>query len=703
MNDKLPPSKNTITDSNIHAGRDVHIGDKITYNNYVQEQTVSIPRRLTNNIPSNAEHILGRTDELAAIADHLANNHATVLVNGIGGMGKTSVATKYMVQQRNHYTHFAWLTVSGSLVDTFINNTELIDSLLIKQNIKDLVEAKNSAGAFSFLFKKLNDLDETLVVIDNANDLADLLEYKQLFDTATCHILITSRSRPPEWATVPVEALPEAEAVKVFLKLNPAAQAHIEAIKNLLPKLYYHTLLIELVAKAVASAGLSFEELETMIDTKFIHHEDLQEEWISTGAHGESVQEHAKRANIENYIWLIFNQVLSLDDTSKTLLKTMALLPLAMTIERDHLKGYCAFFNLKNIVPTLTILTERGWLDREQAIGQKPHYKIHPLIVDVVVKHLAVNVTFAEPFINKVAERIHYDNTSPDFNLFEIIEFRPFAERLKDLFFNENTEGVSYLLDRLGYLDENFGLYQKAAKVKERALQIAESVFDENHEMIAVLQNNLANVYRKLGEYTRAFDLLELALASDIKNLGQDHPNIAVKQANLANVYRNLGEYAKACDLLEVALASELKYYEPDSSSVATIQANLGAVYSDLGDYNRARDLLELALSSDLKNFGQDHPVIAVRQSNLANVYSNLGDNVLASDLLEAALASDIKNFGREHPNIAVRQNNLAWVYKRMGQDAEAKVLWQAAYDNYLKNLGATHPHTVLFKEKAEM
>ena len=153
MSNHNPSSKNSIADSDISAGRDAHIGDVI-YNNFgAQGQTVTVPKHLTNYIPTNDAHILGRTAEMTEIAEHLAQKRPTVLVNGIGGIGKTTVATKYMVQQRAQYAHFAWLTVSGSIEAAFVNNAELKEALHVTQEVNDRVNAKDLTGAFLFLFK----------------------------------------------------------------------------------------------------------------------------------------------------------------------------------------------------------------------------------------------------------------------------------------------------------------------------------------------------------------------------------------------------------------------------------------------------------------------------------------------------------------------------------------------------------------------
>lgn len=694
MNPTPPNSRNTVTDSKLNAGRDIHIGDKVT----VEERQLVVPPHLTNNIPSNADHILGRDTELQIITSHLAQNKPTVLVNGIGGIGKTSVATKYVATYGHSYKHLAWLTVQSSVAEAFTNDLVLLKSLHIEQDVRQLIETQRLTDAFKLVVKKLNDLESTLVVLDNANNPDDLIAHKNLFDTAKCHYLITSRTQPQEWTIVEIDHLPPDEAVKLFQNLAPSVSASEEDLKSLLEKLFYHTLLIELVAKAVENAGFSFVELQTMIETKFIHDAQLNEDIVSTGKHGDSVADNAKRAKIEEYIWLIFNNVKDLGDDAKQILRGMALLPVATPFDREFLKTHLALFEVKEIVPNLSLLVERGWLEKE---GNK-WFKMHPLIADVVVEHLEVDVVFAEKFIEQVENLIFYDSHNPEHNLFIKNESKSLAERLKNLFYNENDEGISFLIDRLGYLEENFGSYNKAIEYYSRGLEIAQKLFDNHNGIIAERQNNLANVYNFLGNYERAKELLEVALESDLKFFDEDDLTIIKRRSNLALVYQNIGNYQEAANLLEKALNSALKNFDMESPYVATCQSNLANVYNDLENFERAAELLETALRSALKNFDNQHPVVATREANLGDVYRKLGKYERAAELLESALSSDIKKFGLEHPNIAFRQNNLAWVYNNTGREEEAQALWQAAYINFFKNLGAEHPHTIQMKERAE-
>ena len=118
-----PHKKNVVENASIQADGNVHIGD-IAYN--FNDKEVNIPHRLTNNIPTHADHILGRATELAQAKDHLAQHQATVLFNGIGGIGKTALASKYMTVYGNEYKHLAWITVQSTLAEAFTNNAPLL-------------------------------------------------------------------------------------------------------------------------------------------------------------------------------------------------------------------------------------------------------------------------------------------------------------------------------------------------------------------------------------------------------------------------------------------------------------------------------------------------------------------------------------------------------------------------------------------------
>ena len=71
-------------------------------------------------------------------------------------------------------------------------------TLHIESAVQDLIKTQQSDAAFNLVFKSINDFNDcgrTLIVLDNANEALELVNYQKLFKTAQAHFLITSRTK----------------------------------------------------------------------------------------------------------------------------------------------------------------------------------------------------------------------------------------------------------------------------------------------------------------------------------------------------------------------------------------------------------------------------------------------------------------------------------------------------------------------------
>ena len=144
-NEFLMANMKNINHGTINA-QTVHIGDITTY--VINEQTLKIPVCLTHFIPTNADHVVGRDAELQDTRNKLLTGKPTVLVNGIGGIGKTTLALKYMVAYTPQYQHLAWLNAAAGVQSAFIGNDALLSALHIKEEVEKLVNAAQLDKAF---------------------------------------------------------------------------------------------------------------------------------------------------------------------------------------------------------------------------------------------------------------------------------------------------------------------------------------------------------------------------------------------------------------------------------------------------------------------------------------------------------------------------------------------------------------------------
>ena len=507
------------------------------------------PPRLLNLVPQAAgDTVIGRDTEVKTAHKKLKEGAPVMLVNGIGGIGKTTVALKYIAEYESHYQHIAWITVSGSLPEALVTDRELTRSLDLDETLKTLPAEQLHETGCKMILRRLSDLSGCLLVLDNANDLADLLQWQNVLGASRAHVLITSRNEPPGWPCVHVETLPPEQARALFRRhylFQAPGDAELDALLN---ELSCHTLLVELSAKAAQASRIPFAELAARIRKAYIHDEALNLRAVDTGQSGQSVETRRKIARIEGYVDLIFHEISQLFDAEKEHLAVLTLLPPAEWYPEAELSPVYALLHKDGAFNPATFdrLSEKGWLQREDDPVQPLAYKIHPLIQDTAFSRLEMTAEKAGAVIQSIADRIHYDSTDPAHKLFEKVKSKPQADYLEKRFRDARTEQMAYLLDRIAYLEENFGQYRMAAVLGEKAYEITQEVFGQEHPNVAVRQSNLANVYSDLGQYDKARDLLEAALESDVKNFGQEHPNVAVRRINLGAVFSATGEKAKA-------------------------------------------------------------------------------------------------------------------------------------------------------------
>ena len=627
----------------------------------------SIPR-LLNLIPSPPAGIIGRDDEVAATRERLLSGNPAVLVNGIGGIGKTTVALKYLADFSAEYQHIAWVTITDTLAKALVTDRQLTASLGLDLIFTTLTPEQLYKDGSKRILYELSKLNACLLVLDNANKLADLVEWKAALGSCQAHVLLTSRAEPQGWSCVLIESLPLEKARELFRRFYRFESPSDAELDMLLNELTCHTLLVELSAKAAQASRISFDNLFQRLRDGYIRDVLLNARPVDTGQSGESVENRLKIARVETYVELIFSEIaeLSVDETAH--LKIFTLLPSAEWYNEEKLSSVFQLVESEVLFRSAKVdrLVEKGWLKRADNPENSLAYKMHPLIQEVAVRQLMVTVEWATPMVQAIAEMIEYSSTDSTHNLIEKVKGKPYAEYLEKRFRDGKTEQFSYLLDRIAYLEENFGNYQVAQNLGERALAISLEIFSAEHYKIGVRQCNLANVCGKLGDYARTRDLLEAALVLAIKNFGDDHPSVGVSQANLAVVYGELGNHSRARHLVEAALALAFRNFGADHPTVAARQSSLAVIYGELGDYTGAQNLLEAALASDLKNFGVNHPSVANKYYNLGQVYFSTEKYPLALQLFEKALNILLHNFEASHPNVTRVMRSIIAVQGKM-------------------------------------
>jgi tetratricopeptide (TPR) repeat protein len=195
------------------------------------------------------------------------------------------------------------------------------------------------------------------------------------------------------------------------------------------------------------------------------------------------------------------------------------------------------------------------------------------------------------------------------------------------------------LLTRAGEYFLGRAAYFQAAPLLRDVLAIREKTLGPEHPDTAESLNNLAHLLQAQGDFAGARPLYERALAIREKTLGPEHPYTAVSLNNLASLLRTQGDLAGARPLYERALAVTEKALGPEHPDTATCLNNLASVLKAQGNFAGARPLYERALAIREKALGPEHSDTAASLNDLAVLLSKEGDFAGARLLLKRALA----------------------------------------------------------------
>ena len=199
----------------------------------------------SSRLPSITEEFVGRKNELKECGK-LLQEHPTLFISGVAGIGKSEFAKYYADKNRKKYTNLIYLYYTGDLKKNiagmeFDNDTsEMTEEMLFDKHYK--------------ILKKLH--RDSLIILDNFNALPKDDSFFREFAQNDFQLLITTRCRPTQYPIMELKELDtDTELSELFFRLCPSAKEDTLATKQIIHTVHSHTLT---VAKQVLA---SYENL----------------------------------------------------------------------------------------------------------------------------------------------------------------------------------------------------------------------------------------------------------------------------------------------------------------------------------------------------------------------------------------------------------------------------------------------------------
>jgi hypothetical protein len=158
--------------------------------------------------------VVGREHDLTAIESLFQENNKVVVVNGMGGIGKTTLAHYFLAQTNLPYQYVAWLDCSRSVIEAIGLNIELRENLKIFSPITNQLE-----NEFKKVIKAMRDLDGNgLLILDNVEGESwTKIVANALPPNSKWKLLITSRAHLQNVAQYKLGEVSAASAILIFL------------------------------------------------------------------------------------------------------------------------------------------------------------------------------------------------------------------------------------------------------------------------------------------------------------------------------------------------------------------------------------------------------------------------------------------------------------------------------------------------------
>ncbi len=267
------------------------------------------------------------------------------------------------------------------------------------------------------------------------------------------------------------------------------------------------------------------------------------------------------------------------------------------------------------------------------------------------------------------------------------------AERI-DKELSEQPELQAGLMNTMGVVYRNLGLYSPAETLLEKALETRKRVLSKDHPDTLTAMNDLAVLYKRQGRYDEAERLYLEAIEGRGRVLGKDDRATLAAVNNLAVLYTDQGRHVEAEPLQLQVLEGFRRVLGQDHRNTLAAKNNLAYFYQNQGRYDEAEPLYLEAIEAQSRVLGPDHPNTLWSKNNLANIHKERGHYEEAERLHLETLEARRRVLGEDHPQTMLSKNNLATVYERQGRYGEAERLLLETLEGFERTAGESHPDT---------
>ena len=546
-------------------------------------------------IPERPECFFGRDLELSQL-DFLLNTDVNVVfVQGIGGIGKSDLVKKYVLDNRNKYETIIFTQYVSDLKSLIASDVEIpLENFC--RNTLDNFNIESEEDYFKRKFKILKEklTPNMLLVVDNFNNSED--EFLEDFLKLNCKIVFTSQCdwRGKHYPVLDVEEIKNIEDCKrIFYHYYIPQPEEEKIIRDIIEVVSRHTFSIEWIAKKLSEKIIKPEEICYVLKNKMLN----------------TNERHANRENIFLKLAEVFH-VERLSEEEKEILRFLCFVPYTGISKMELVQR-----GGKGAHSVVLKLLHNSWI-RQVTLDV---VTLHPVIAETVEVVLKPSWNNCKHFVEGIKNDLQDDDRSMEY----IEELLVIAENMfKGLGMEDEgavdlIQAVSYVfMERYKKYDIALGLLKKAVMVEEKYLEQlrAKMSLCKNQDAMDVAYNDIkGRIYieeKRKCQLSRSIGLIEYQVGDYESALARfmslsKHPMIDV-YCDIARIYESVNEFQKAMQYVKAGIKMKEKQYGFGSITLIENYMLLAEINFKLQDIkvayqwlDRAKEIAEIKMSTE--------------------------------------------------------------------------------------------------------
>lgn len=642
-----------------------------------------------------SKHFVGREQDLLALAAQLKAGGVSVISTGIGGMGKSTLASEFIYRYGRYFAGGVyWLSFADlHAIEGEIAACGGFDAMQVYHESEQISLQERCARVQS----AWNQPIPRLLIFDNWDHVGERkareLLGRYLPKAGGCRVLITSRNSqwPSEFALrpMPLGLLTRGESITLLRKYRSDisdTDADADAIARELGDL----------PLALTLAGSFLETYQTNpLGSPQTYLSNLRKKKL----------DHRSMKDGERELRATF--ALSYERLQAE--EEVDTLAIALLAGASYFAPNEAIFNqlLESTLGELDPEDEEQALLRTDALKRllelglleqvdQSSVRMHPLIAYYAQE--TIEDTTAQEHVEWALithANFYIEQTLPR-SLLPIVRHLHYSYQANEAQMVEGNENLRYaeLALALGSVEQELANYSVAQPLLEKGLSIVERLLGEKHLTTVISLTKLAFFYKYRGRYSDAEALYLRALTISLQ-LEENSLYTSQLQNNLAELYRAQDRLEEAAPLYFHALKTLEEFFGYHHRLIATALNNLANLYRTIGRFEDAEALHLRAVEIDERECGKEHLDTAISLNNLAELYRMQGRYEEAEPLYIRSLFIREQEVDKNHPYIATALNNLAELYRMQGRYEEAEPLYLRALSINERVFGNKHPETL--------